>query len=193
VKNRGIISHGHSERSEGSQSPQRFFALRRMTGGILRRSRKRGLSLLEVILALAILGGAIAVLGEAARLALRNAEFTRDMARAQLLCESKLAEIMAGVILAEPIQRAVIENAASPGEPNWLYSIEKASLDDEGLLSVRVTVVRDLPQEKHPVTFSLVRWIDNSQTSDTENSDSETKPPDASSGTATQNSSGGTQ
>jgi len=48
--------------------------------------KNRGFSLLEVILSLAILGGAIAVLGEAARLALRNAEFTRDMARAQLLC-----------------------------------------------------------------------------------------------------------
>jgi len=151
------------------------------------------LSLLEVILALAILGGAIAVLGEAARLALRNAEFTRDMARAQLLCESKLAEILAGVASAEPIQRAVIENAAGPDEPAWLYSIEKASLDDEGLVSVRVTVVRDLPAEKHPVTFALVRWIDTSQTSATESSDTETKPADASGGTATQNTSGGTQ
>jgi general secretion pathway protein I len=155
--------------------------------------KNRGFSLLEVILALAILGGAIAVLGEAARLALRNAEITRDTARAQLLCEGKLSEIMAGVTSAEPIQRAVIENAASPGEPNWLYSIERESLDDEGLVSVRVTVARDLPTEKHPVSFSLVRWIDNSNTSDTESSDTETKSADTSSDISTPASSGGTQ
>ena len=155
--------------------------------------KNRGFSLLEVILSLAILGGAIAVLGEAARLALRNAEFTRDMARAQLLCESKLSEITSGVTSAEPIQRAIIENAAAPDEPAWLYSIEKSSLDDEGLASVRVTVARDLPAEKHPVRFSLVRWIAKSKTSDTDTSDTETKPADTSSGTATQSTSGGTQ
>jgi type II secretion system protein I len=151
--------------------------------------KNRGFSLLEVILSLAILGGAIAVLGEAARLAMRNAEFTRDMARAQMLCESKLAEIMAGVASANPVQRAPIENAAGPGEPNWLYSIERTALDEEDLISVRVTVVRDLPTAMHPVSFSLVRWIDATQTSDT---DTETPSTDASGGTATQGTSGGT-
>jgi prepilin-type N-terminal cleavage/methylation domain-containing protein len=142
--------------------------------------KNRGFSLLEVILALAILGGAIAVLGEAARLALRNAQFTREMARAQLLCEGKLSEIMAGMTADAPVQRAVIENAADPGDPAWLYSIEKKSLDDEGLVSVRVTVTRDLPLEKHPVSFSLVRWIAQSNKTDTETSDTETQPTDTS-------------
>jgi type II secretion system protein I len=151
--------------------------------------RKRGFSLLEVILSLAILGGAIAVLGEAARLAMRNAAFTRDMTRAQLLCESKLAEIMSGITSADSIQRAVIENAAGPGEANWLYSIERTALDEEDLVSVRVTVVRDQPTEKHPVSFSLVRWIDTTQTSDT---DTETESTDTSSGTATSTSGGTT-
>lgn len=134
--------------------------------------KTRGFSLLEVILALAILGGAVAVLGEAARLALRNAEFTRDMARAQLLCESKLSEIVAGIASAEPVQRAILEKAADPGEPAWLYSIEKTSLDDDGLSSICVTVARDLPMEKHPVSFSLVRWIADTSAMDSETSDS---------------------
>ena len=132
----------------------------------------RGFSLLEVILALAILGGAIAVLGEAARLAMRNAEFTRDMARAQLLCESKLAEIVAGITPAEPIQRATFETATDLSEPAWLYSIETASLEEEGLLSVRVTVTRDLPAQRHPVVFSLVRWIADPDTAQPESFDS---------------------
>jgi prepilin-type N-terminal cleavage/methylation domain-containing protein len=143
---------------------------------------RRGFSLLEVILSLAILGGAIATLGETARLAFRNAAYTRQAARAQLLCESKLSEIVSGLTPAEPVQRAVIEAAAAPGEPAWLYSVEKTPLDNEGLVALRVTVVRDLPAEKHPATFVLVRWISDSSTTDSEGS--ATAPESDSSGTS---------
>jgi general secretion pathway protein I len=64
-----------------------------------------GFSLLEVILALAILTGAVAVLGEIVRLGIRNAQVARDTTQAQLLCESKLAEITAGIIPSDPVPR----------------------------------------------------------------------------------------
>jgi prepilin-type N-terminal cleavage/methylation domain-containing protein len=124
---------------------------------------KAGFSLLEVILALAILAGAIAVLGEASRQGLRNAQFARDMAKAQLLCESKLAEIVAGITAAEPVDKAMFDltmtDSLDPSEPAWLYSIETDPTEEVGLISVRVTVKRDLPPEQHPVQFSLVRWM----------------------------------
>jgi prepilin-type N-terminal cleavage/methylation domain-containing protein len=125
--------------------------------------RKAGFSLLEVILALAILAGSIAVLGEASRLALKNAEIARDLARAQLLCESKLAEITTGIIAAEAVNNAAFDATTTasldPNEPAWLYSIETQPTDEDGLISVRVTVTRDLPAGQHPIRFSLVRWI----------------------------------
>ena len=121
--------------------------------------KPRGFSLLEVILALAILTGAIAVLGELARLGLRNARIARDMTYAQLLCESKLAEILAGITPPEPIRNAPFELLDDPAELGWLYSIDLAPLEEEGLLAVRVTVAQDLPPEQHPVKLSLVRWI----------------------------------
>ena len=145
----------------------------------------RGFSLLEVILALAILGGAIAVLGEAARLALKNAELARDMARAQLLCESELSKIVAGLTPAEPIERAPVGTATNSSEPAWLYSIETASLEEGGLMSVRVTVTRDLPAEKHPVRFSLVRWIATANAAQSATSDEKTQQ-DSSSSTPSQ-------
>ncbi|MCS7237651.1 MAG: prepilin-type N-terminal cleavage/methylation domain-containing protein [Thermoguttaceae bacterium] len=126
--------------------------------GVFRRSQSiRGaFSLLEVILALAILGGALAVLGEVARMAMRNAARTRDLAQAQLLCEAKLAEILAGVEPPEPITGAPMETGQVP---DWLYSIDVAALDVEGLIEVRVTVEQDLPPEKRPVRYTLVRWM----------------------------------
>ena len=155
----------------------------------MRRKGRAGFSLLEVILALAILAGAIAVLGEASRQALRNAEVARDLGKAQLLCESKLAEITSGLVVAEPVARAAFDTTTTasldPTEPAWLYSIETATVDEEGLIAVRVTVTRDLPAVQRPVQFSLVRWIPDPSATSSQSSGQTTQ----SSGAAT--SSGG--
>jgi type II secretion system protein I len=125
--------------------------------------RKAGFSLLEVILALAILAGSIAILGESSRLALRNAQIARDLAHAQLLCESKLTEIAIGVTAAETVSSTAFDatttDSLEPGEPAWMYSIDTQTTDEDGLIAVRVTVTRDLPPERHPVNFSLIRWL----------------------------------
>ncbi len=59
-------------------------------------------SLLEVVLALAILVGAIAVTGELVRLGTLSAASARDLTQAQLICESKLAEITSGITPPRP-------------------------------------------------------------------------------------------
>ncbi len=115
-----------------------------------------GFSLLEVILALAILAGALAILTEVARMAMHNAGRARDLAQAQLLCEGKLAEILAGIEPAEPVSAVPFDTGQVP---DWLYSVEVASLDVDGLIEVRVTVEQDLPPERRPVRWTLVRWM----------------------------------
>ena len=117
--------------------------------------------MLEVVLALAILGGAIAVLGEVARMALKNAEYAREMVIAQTLCESKLSEICSGLASADPVQNATIEQTGDSSESVWRYSVETTSLSEDELLLLRVTVTRDAPADKNPVQFSLQRWIPN--------------------------------
>jgi type II secretion system protein I len=124
--------------------------------------KKAGFSLLEVILALAILGGAIAVLGEASRLAMRNAEVTRDLVRAQMLCETRLSEIVGGMIDAASAGNSPFDpknESLDPNEPGWRCDVEVGQTDETGLISVRVTVTRDLPAAQKPVKFSLVRWM----------------------------------
>ncbi len=121
-----------------------------------------GFTLLEVILALAILAGAMAALGEVSRLALRNAAAARDLARAQLLAESKMSEILSGVSSPSAVENTAFQSsdyALDPGEPAWLYSISSESTDEDGLISVRVTVTRQMPAGQHPVKFSLVHWV----------------------------------
>lgn len=114
---------------------------------------RRGLSLLEVILALAILALSMAAIGELIRIGTRSAAAAEDYTRAQLLAESKLAEIMSGATTADPVTRVPF-----PTDPAWAYTIELAATEETEVMALRVTVETHLERAR-PLTFSLVRWI----------------------------------
>lgn len=116
--------------------------------------RRQGLTLLEVILAIAILGGCIAVIGELVRVGSRHATEARHLTKAQLLCESTMEEVVAGILPAETV-------SASPYEydPDWVYSVTTNYLDQDGLLEVRVTVEQVATDSLYPLTVSLTRWM----------------------------------
>ncbi len=116
--------------------------------------RRRGLSLLEVILAIAILAGCIAAIGQLVSLGSRQAEESRDLTKAQLLCESKIAEVAAGAVPAEAASSAPFEH-----DTNWLYSVVVNSLDDQSLLSVEVTVQQAEFVGERPLTCTLTCWM----------------------------------
>lgn len=119
-----------------------------------RKTTRRGLSLLEVILAIAILGGCVAVLGELIRIGSRQAEEARELTTAQLLCESKLNEIASGILPPEAVSGAICET-----NPNWSYSVEVSPLDATDLIAVAVTVQQTQTTRLQPLSFSLVRWM----------------------------------
>jgi type II secretion system protein I len=116
-------------------------------------------SLLEVILAIAILTTAVAMLGECLRTAMRSAQSARNTTKAELFCESKLAELVAGILPAESVADAQIEEVFDDSDVGWLYSIDVLPLDELGLLEATVTVRQDLPDNLHPARVSLTRWI----------------------------------
>ncbi len=60
--------------------------------------RRRGFSLLEVLLATGILIGSSIVLMELATIGMQHAASARDRSHAQLICQTKLNEIVAGVV-----------------------------------------------------------------------------------------------
>jgi len=146
----------------------------------LRKTAPRGLSLLEVILAIAVLGGCMAVIGELVRMGVRNAEEARELTKAQLLCESKLEEVVAGVT---PLESAAA--VAFELDPEWTYTIETGSLDQQGLIQVRVTVQQLESDRLYPLTFTLTRWIvDPSLASGETSTDSPTEGQTATSGSS---------
>ena len=135
------------------------------------KKKRSGLSLLEVMLALAILGLSLVAIGELMRIGSRSAEMARDLTTAQILCETKMAEIVTGLLPCTPITEAPIQDAGSGTD--WLYAIETQTIDQQGLISVRVTVQQNPDFASRPVSFSLVRWMidPNSQTTTTSSSE----------------------
>jgi type II secretory pathway pseudopilin PulG len=158
-----------------------------------RKTRARGFSLLEVILALMTLAVAVTYLTALGRLALKNAARTRDLAKAQMMCESKIAEIVSGITSTSPVDKQAFESsteAAVANDPNskWVYSIEQPAPPgggpglEQGLIAIRVSVTKDLPEGQNPINFSLDRWIP----------DPNYVPPQTSSSSGTSGSSSGT-
>ena len=131
----------------------RVFAMRSTRRYRSIRNTRRGFSLLEVMLATGILLGSVVVLGELARLGSRNVQAACAETEAERLAQSVLSQVTAEGGLPEQAVDQPIENT-----PGWLYSIEIEPLDRPSLSAVRITVAQDLPEEKQPVRYTLVRW-----------------------------------
>ena len=133
----------------------------------------RGISLLEVLLAMGILFGSLAVLSQLASIGmdhLNRAEITTTGTR---LCQNKLGEVLAGIQPLETVDdQTILEN------PDWNYSIEIQSLEPLPLAEVRVRVARSSDTEHkatgHRGHYELVRWISRGE----ETTAREGSPPD---------------
>lgn len=138
---------------------------------------RRGFTLFEVLLALAILVGSLATIGELTRMGLQNAHRAAASATAQLLCESKLAEITSGITAATSAPPTPLDETGL-----WQYSVAVEPTADASLLVVRVTVSENLPPQQSPVEFTLVRWMIDPQAAAAAEAAAETEAANASSG-----------
>lgn len=115
---------------------------------------RRGLSLLEVILAIAILGMSMVTLAELVRIGSRSAREARELTVAQLLCEAKLSEVAMGLVPAQAATQQPCET-----DPNWVFSIDVQPADETGLMVVTVRVSEAEPSMPRPLEFTLTRWM----------------------------------
>ncbi|MEQ1904187.1 MAG: hypothetical protein ABL888_08395 [Pirellulaceae bacterium] len=117
------------------------------------RVSRHGLSLLEVVLAIAILGMSMVTIVQLLNIGYRGAMSSRARTEAALLCDSKMAELAAGVLsLESKSAAAVAEN------PNWIYSVDVQPSSQLGLLVVTVTV-KQATNSLAPVSMSIVRFM----------------------------------
>jgi general secretion pathway protein I len=103
--------------------------------------RRRGLSLLEVLVALTIFLLAFVILGRLVIFGSDRARDTQHQVQAADLCQSKMAEVIAGAVpLTEQSEVAFEEDQA------WQWSLACEKSNFPGLWNVTVRVSRHQPQ-----------------------------------------------
>jgi len=122
--------------------------------------RRRGMSLLEVMLASTILVGSVMVLSRMAFLARRHAEGAEDRTGAQICCQNIMEEILAGARPLQDVSPELLDGGT------WMYTVEVESTETGDLKRVVVTVDRageeeegTLPSEDEIGGYRLVRWV----------------------------------
>ena len=114
--------------------------------------KRNGLSLLEVILAIAILGGSLVVIGQLLRSGVIHAINTRLNTEATLLCDAKMAELSAGVLELKSYGQTTIQDS-----PGWYYEVDLQQSGEQGLLLVMLTVGQENVED--PLTVTVRRFM----------------------------------
>ena len=104
----------------------------------MKRHPPSGFTLLEVLIATAVLLACTILLADLAYVGRSHAKDAEDLAAAQLVCQTRLNEILAG---AKPIRATSGEHP--PELPGWILSVEVEPLKKSGLVAVRIIVKED--------------------------------------------------
>lgn len=112
---------------------------------------RRGLSLLEVIVALAIFLFSLVAISQLMDQGANMAVEMDERSHAAMLVQSKLAELSAG-----SEQLVSHGESAIDGETDWYWSLTAEADTVPGLYRVAVTVHKDTPRGRVEVTFSQI-------------------------------------
>jgi general secretion pathway protein I len=151
-----------------------------------------GFTLLEIILSLAILAGALAALGEVMRSADQSATTAEDETQAQILAASVMDELVAGSRELTAANQVPFDTNQNP---SWVYSIALEQTAYDELIAARVRVELQANAQLQPANFELVRWLPNpnyqSTSTDQQSSSSTSSTSSGSSSSSTGSSSSG--
>jgi Tfp pilus assembly protein PilV len=117
---------------------------------------RSGFSLLEVLLAAALLLGSAVVLGELAGVGARSASAAADLDEAALRCQSKLHEILAGLA---PL--AAHPPTPLDGDPRWTCAVHVRPVRRGAveLTELRVEVSAPPTRQRKGAAAVLTRWL----------------------------------
>jgi type II secretory pathway pseudopilin PulG len=103
-----------------------------------KRKSRCAISLLEVVLALSILGVATAYLAQSMQLAAQNAIRAQRLTQAELVIESIMNQVIAGVIPAQP--GGWVQYTTTTTNGNWNYMLTTVQAEMQGMIGVQVSV-----------------------------------------------------
>ena len=128
-----------------------------------RHQSRGGFSLLEMLLALAILGGSLAILSRIVETGTSAAIESRCLSEARLACQAKLSETLldaASGVQPQSVMTVPMESFDSASTTPMNYSVEIGQAPIDGLLLIRVSVqVQSSDGKASLANYSLTRWI----------------------------------
>lgn len=134
-----------------------------LRGGGYRVRSHQGFSLLEILLALAILGGSMAILSRIVDTGISAAREARDLANARMICQAKLSQVLlnsASGITPQSQPLTPVDSFDSQSTTPFEFSIEVQPGQLGGILLIRVVVQGQNPDGGEPLArYSLVRWM----------------------------------
>jgi type II secretory pathway pseudopilin PulG len=138
------------------------------------------MSLLEVIVALAIFLMSIIVVGQLVIMAGERGREVQQLAVATQMCQSKLAEVVAGIVPLNPQSGVAFDE-----DPSWTWSLECSPADVANLWDVTVRVQRQRPDGSQAESVLTQKVLDPSIRGSTFD-----QPPTSANGSGTGSSTG---
>ena len=118
-----------------------------------RESHRSGLTLLEIVLAMAIFFGSMTALSQLAWNGTRAAVQARLHTQATIRCEAKLNEVLAGI---EPMHNC--SGVAFPDDSSWTWSETVTASHHPELVQIDLTVSHQGTSRLANISVSLRRW-----------------------------------
>jgi len=115
---------------------------------------RHGISLFEVVLALAIFIGALTAISQILRTGSRAAIRAQLQSEAVLLCERRMNEVLSGVQPLEAVQHAAFEQGQ-----NWFWSLNITDGGVVNLLQLEVIVEHTGENDNSKVSYHLTRLL----------------------------------
>jgi len=115
---------------------------------------RRGISLFEVVLALAIFIGALTAIAQVLRTGSRAAIRAQLESEAILLCERRMNEVVSGVLPLESVSQAPFDEKA-----NWTWSLNLADSGVVNLLKLELTVEHAGDNGTNKIAYHLTRLL----------------------------------
>jgi len=114
----------------------------------------QGISLLEIVIALAIFLAATTVIGQLIATGSQAAVGAQLKAEAARRCETVMSEAIAGVVPLESTGDVAFED-----DPYWTWSITVSDAPVTDLVQIEARVTRQTRPGQPPATMALVRWV----------------------------------
>ena len=129
---------------------------------MITKTKRSGFSLLEMLLALAILGGSLAILSQVAATGVIAAREARELGWLKILCQAQMSELLLNATLGQtPI--SVFDMEAEPFDSlsttSFVYSIEIQPAPLDGMLVVRISATATDSNGAVIARYTLDRWL----------------------------------